>query len=139
MARSGYGPEAADLAIWPLVYPGAIGEPNDRIRHGIRSGPVASTVSSDLVLTLTEGVIRAMLLSKPKAGAAVALAIAALAWMAVTRAPAILGNLLRFGHRHDRRRAGGPGSTKWPRARPSSHGAGSWTRTGGRCRQRPSA
>ena len=143
LAGSGYGPEAADLAAWPLAgrfVPARLASRTIASVMAFAAGRSASTgIISTLVLTLTEGVLRAMLLSKLKAGAAVALAIAALAWMAAARAPAILGNLLRFGHRHDRRRAGGPHSTKWSRARPSSHGAGSWTRTGSRCRERPSA
>ena len=144
LARSGYGPEAADPVVWPLAGPLLVPE---RLATSTIASVMASVagrsasagVIPSAVIALTEGVIRVMLLSRLKAGAALLLAIAAVAWMAAARAPAGRGSLSRSRRLQDRRRAGGPRPTTRSRAGPSWRGAGSWIWTGSRYRERPSA
>ena len=73
LAGSGHGPEAAGLAAWPLagplVVPARLASRTIASVMAFAAGRSASTgIVSTLVLTLTEGVLRAMLLSKLKAG-----------------------------------------------------------------------
>ena len=141
LAQSGHAPDAADRAAWPLVVPARLASGTIASAMTTAAGGAVSVgVIPTAAIALTEGVLRAMLLSKLKAGAAVALAIAALAWIAAALAAGRAGTTRResAGRRPsasgrtslDRRRAG--------RDLPRS-AAGSWTRTGSRCRERPSA
>ena len=150
LARGGYGLDTADLAAWPLAGPLVVPE---RLATSTIASVMASAagrsasagVIPSAVIVLTEESSGAMFLSRLKAAAALALAVAAMAWMSAAAAAGGRGTnpltdrpLPTAGRRTAGERAALARPGRAGRDSPGS-AAGSWTRTGGRSTERPSA